>query len=429
MTGRLRLLAVGGDPGPAARALEAATGCPVEVLGAVQGSGVLLALGLDLALDAVAWWAEDPDGCLDDLRAFARLRPGVAVLLLIRDPASVGRAELLCEAARERGELRAVAVAAPEPAGLEVAAVRLAAQQGWPLLPADGAGLPRRRGVVRTATPSEGILVATFGPKGGCGRTTVALNLVALAAHRLPRACLLVDLDVEKPDVAALLDLGDGPDLVDLLPRLTGGEEELAATPCRRGGFDVVPGPARPELAELVRPEHVERLLRAARRGYRLVVVDTSGRLADELAYLALRAADRVLAVTSPDPAGLRQTAAALALLARADGELAERVRVVLNGAGAGGGAGRGRVEAALGVPPAAVVPEDRAATLAAAAAGVPLAAEDPEHPIAAALAPLLRDLGVVDRPAQGPRRGHGEGLLRQLWRELRGRWGAWVAG
>lgn len=434
MTRSLRLIAVGGEPEPAAGALSAATGLPVEVVGTLASLRALLSVGPDLALDAVAWWSRDPAVELDDLRSLTRMRPRLAVLAIARQAEAVGPAELACEGLRERGEVGAVAVAAPDRAALRTAAVRLAVQQGWPLSsgaqPASAghaAALGQRGPAAEPAgahpgggRPEDGAVVTVFGPKGGSGKTTVAILLAAAAGGAAPGTCAFVDLDLETPDATALLQADAGPDLVDLLPSLAGDEPvpELRLSPWPRGGFDVLPGPARPELAALVRPEHVQRLLARLRARYRLTVVDTCGRLGDDATCAALEAADRILLVVTPEPTSVRRAAVALDLLGRIGWRSAERLAVAVNGVDGGSLLTRGRVEALLGLPVVAWIPWDRDALRRSALAGAPLVSAEPAHPIAAELMRLASALGIP-APA-GARAGRWRALAASIASALR---------
>src|SRR5918992_3744015 len=82
-------------------------------------------------------------------------------------------------------------------------------------------------------TPSgdPGQVVAVFIPKGGVGRTTVAVNLAVAAATELGRKVVLVDGSFQFGDVGVLLNLNPrNKSIADLAPELESGEVESLDT-------------------------------------------------------------------------------------------------------------------------------------------------------------------------------------------------------
>jgi len=70
----------------------------------------------------------------------------------------------------------------------------------------------------------EGLVVAVFSPKGGVGRTTIAVNLAVAAAAELGKKVTLVDGSFQFGDVAVLLNLNPkDKSMSDLVPELEQG--------------------------------------------------------------------------------------------------------------------------------------------------------------------------------------------------------------
>jgi len=70
------------------------------------------------------------------------------------------------------------------------------------------AGRTAVREAARAQDPTvEGQVVAVFSPKGGVGRTTIAVNLAVIAAAELDKKVVLVDGSFQFGDVAVLLNL------------------------------------------------------------------------------------------------------------------------------------------------------------------------------------------------------------------------------
>ena len=70
-----------------------------------------------------------------------------------------------------------------------------------------------------------GRIIAVFSPKGGVGRTTVAVNLAVAAATDLGKKVVLVDASFQFGDVGVLLNLNPkSKSIADLLPQLEANE-------------------------------------------------------------------------------------------------------------------------------------------------------------------------------------------------------------
>ncbi len=154
-----------------------------------------------------------------------------------------------------------------------------------------------------TPTPAggenePGRIVAVFSPKGGVGRTTIAVNLAVAAAQEANRRVVVVDASFQFGDVGVLLNLNPkNKSIADLAPELdaTGEPESLDTFVVKHSsGIGVLLAPPSPEMAELITPAGLKKVLEALRRTYELVVVDCSAAFNDtSLAVLDM--ADTIL--------------------------------------------------------------------------------------------------------------------------------------
>jgi pilus assembly protein CpaE len=127
-------------------------------------------------------------------------------------------------------------------------------------------------------------LIAVFSPKGGVGTTTIAVNIGVVANQLHPDRTLVIDLDLQFGQVATHLNLPLNNSLADLAR-----DDEALRDPdvlrtyitVHQSGLSVIGAPNSPELAQLVQPRQVERLLATVAATYEAVIVD-AGSILDE---------------------------------------------------------------------------------------------------------------------------------------------------
>jgi pilus assembly protein CpaE len=177
-----------------------------------------------------------------------------------------------------------------------------------------------------------GRVVAVFGPKGGVGRTTLAVNLAVAAATELGLRTCLVDASFQFGDVGVLLNLNPkNKSIADLIPELESGEAESldAFIINHSSGIRVLLAPPSPEMAELVTPTATRRMLEALRESHDLVVVDCMSSFNDTTLSI-LDLADTVLTMLSLEITSIKNIRLFLEV-AEQLGYGADKVRLVLN--------------------------------------------------------------------------------------------------
>ena len=280
-----------------------------------------------------------------------------------------------------------------------------AAAARWldPSLAPDAPG--ETRVVERTVIESRPVPVsrrtcAVAGPKGGVGRTTVAVNL-AVAAAGMGRSVVLVDLHAGVWSAAR--HLGGAGSRGGLLAALADPiAEGIRAAAERRHGVLVLSHGREDGLFPALDREAVTALCRVAEQAYDLVVLDTAPAPDDPGTYAALGAADQVLLTCDPgDPVSV-ESAAALALLALDLGRNLGTWHLVCNRQRPGAEEPRTITgyfrDLRLPIALAATVPDESERHLAALRAGRPAALDDtgpasPWHSLA--LATLGADPGL----------------------------------
>jgi len=211
-----------------------------------------------------------------------------------------------------------------------------------PQAPANGHVAPQRRG--------PGKVVTFFSPKGGVGRTTLAVNFAVAAKTELDMRVALVDGGLQFGDVGVLLNLNPkNQTIADVAREMASGDlETLEPTLVEHStGVRVLMAPPSPEMAELVTPDHLVRIVTELRNTYDLVVVDSSPLLQDvTLAFLDQ--SDVVLAVLTLEITNIKNMRQFLALTEQL-GYPDDKVQLLLNRADSGYGIRQQDVESSIG--------------------------------------------------------------------------------
>jgi pilus assembly protein CpaE len=123
-----------------------------------------------------------------------------------------------------------------------------------------------------------GRVITLFSPKGGVGRTTLAVNLAVAVASEMGRSVALVDASLQFGDVGVLLNLNPkNKSIVDVLGDVGNGDVDLVdgALVSHSSGIKVLLAPPSPEMAELVTVDHIRRVVNRLRETHDLVIVDS----------------------------------------------------------------------------------------------------------------------------------------------------------
>jgi pilus assembly protein CpaE len=139
---------------------------------------------------------------------------------------------------------------------------------------------PVHSGIVPVTPGGErqpGKIISVFSPKGGVGRTTIAVNLAVAMAAELHRSVALMDASFQFGDVGVLLNMNPkNKSISDVLADVTNGDVDAvdAALVGHTTGIKVLLAPPSPEMAELITPDHVRKVVKRLSETHELVVVD-----------------------------------------------------------------------------------------------------------------------------------------------------------
>jgi pilus assembly protein CpaE len=185
---------------------------------------------------------------------------------------------------------------------------------------------------VETGPDHQGRVTAVYSPKGGVGKSVVAVNLAAALARKSRQPVVIVDLDLQFGDVAVMLRMQPMHNVAEASLARERLDAELARNLLARhegSGLLVMAAPTEPSMEEHVTPPMVSRLLRVLREIGAHVIVDTPPHLSDVLLQL-LDDSDDIVLVVGMDVPSVKNARLGLQTLELVSVPL-ERVIVVLN--------------------------------------------------------------------------------------------------
>jgi pilus assembly protein CpaE len=269
------------------------------------------------------------------------------------------------------------------------------------------------------AGPSAvGRLVVFLGAGGGCGASTVAVNVAAAWARSGLRP-LLLDLRYPLGDLASLLDLAPAYTLADLCQNAGRLDRNLfrrllAGHSC---GVQLLASP-RSFRGEPVTADAVRRALTLGREAFPLLAADLDHAFRDEQ-LVALRQADLVALVLRLEFTALRNARRILEHLCEL-GVARERILLIANRAGQAQEVPTARVEQALSVRLFHSVPDDPATANRAANLGAPVVLEAGSSHLGRSLAQLSHKLQESQGVSQTQDRSGAETTVSGLHRSVR---------
>lgn len=204
-----------------------------------------------------------------------------------------------------------------------------------------------------------GEVITVFSPKGGVGCTTIASNLAIALSNITKSKVALVDFSLQFGDVAVLLNLHSSHGIHELMRALDDLDANILDDVMVKhsSGVRVLLPPPTLDLVEEVATDGMVAVLKALRKNYDYIIVDTWHSIEDAtLAILDL--STTILLVTTPEVPSLRNTRRLLDLI-RERPDLKGKVQIVLNRYPSKSAVGMKEIESSLGLKPLASIPSD----------------------------------------------------------------------
>jgi pilus assembly protein CpaE len=270
---------------------------------------------------------------------------------------------------------------------------------------------PRRKG---------GRIVVVYSPKGGSGCSMVAVNTaVGLARNR--RETVIMDGSLQFGDVGLLLNLKSPASIIDLVERIEDMDSDLlnSLLSAHPTGLKALLAPPNPEMAEMVRPEHIKAVVDALRPLFEFIIIDTPSKL-DDMTLAMMDAADEIWLVTQPNLPGIKNASRFFDLAQALEYDM-DKVKLLVNGVMVKQGIALADISRALKRPVMHTIPRDATAVELSLNQGQPMLEGGAEgRPIAKALQQLALLL-AEETPASDGQKGD-PAAQKSFWQRLFGR-------
>lgn len=204
----------------------------------------------------------------------------------------------------------------------------------------------------------KGQMVAVYSPKGGTGKTTIAVNL-ACTLRRNGASVALLDGVMQfgsvrhmfevPPQTRSIVDLPAGAAMRNSI------NEALWEGP---GGVDVLLAPPRPEEADLVAPGEIANAMDLLAETHDYVVIDAPSRLSEDTLAI-LDAANVILLVVTYTGATIANARAAVDTFEALGYKSQKQILLVVNQSDMMGGMSKGGLEHAMSLAVIGEIPSD----------------------------------------------------------------------
>jgi pilus assembly protein CpaE len=270
-----------------------------------------------------------------------------------------------------------------------------------------------------TEAHEEGQVIAVFSPKGGVGRTTIAVNLAVAAATELGKKVTLVDASFQFGDVAVLLNLNPkDKSMAELVPELEAGRDPDTVetfTMTHSSGIHVLLAPPSPEMAELITPAGVKHVIEILRARSEVVVVDCAAWFNDTMLGI-LDLADVVLTVLTLEITSIKNIRLFLEVAEQLG--YSHKIRLVLNRADTTLGIRVADVEHSIGRKVDHTIVSDGRAVVYALNRGVPFVLSNRESQVSQDVFRLTSSIvGTKDTHEEDGRKPPQKGKSLFAWR------------
>lgn len=177
----------------------------------------------------------------------------------------------------------------------------------------------------------DGAVIAFFSSKGGVGKSILSLNTAIVLSKETDKKVLLIDMDLQFGDIAMLVNQYNQKNILNAVEdgQIDSYENIKPYLYNYNDNFDILFAPEKPEAAEYIAKETVEKIMKAIKNHYDVIIVDTGINFNDNTLYI-LDMAQKIIMVSTMEIVSLKNTKLGLRVM-NSLGYDKDKVKLVIN--------------------------------------------------------------------------------------------------
>jgi pilus assembly protein CpaE len=254
------------------------------------------------------------------------------------------------------------------------------------------------------STHTRGKVLVVFSAKGGCGKTTLSVNLAHALARNTESRVALLDFDLQFGDVAVALQIEPKKTISDAISMQTNidelGIKSLMVN--QEKNLDILLAPTNPTDIEFITTELIDNLIESLRNSYDYIVVDTPPAFTDVILRV-FDQADRCFLLTTLDMPAIKNLKLVISTL-EALNINKTKLEFVLNRSDLKAGLSLRELEEMVGEKFSVMIPSNNEVS-ASTNRGVPIVVESPRHPVSREIIDLAKRTDKLFKPEANKKR------------------------
>ncbi|RMD00363.1 response regulator [Clostridium autoethanogenum] len=220
-------------------------------------------------------------------------------------------------------------------------------------------------------------IIAFFSSKGGVGKSVLAVNTAIVLSKESHKKVLLMDMDLQFGDISMLVNKYNEKTILDAVEdgQIDSYENIKPYLYKYNDNLDIFFAPQKPEAAEYITKEAIEKIMKDVRKEYDVIIVDTGINFNDSTLYI-LDMAQKILMVSTMEIIALKNTKLGLKVM-ESVGYDKDKVKLVINRFNVKYGINKKEVEEAFKDSVFAFIPDEEKTVIASVNKGIPLCHDD----------------------------------------------------